>query len=178
MDFNKLKNFDWRSLQKYTSAQSSEDLNRFLENLPQNAGQTMLVIAGICWATAGLVGLYTTVQMQRMGELSNELMAAEALQPVVPTLTNQAVDAGQIKKFVEGMSGIYKDLDIKDSGSKLTIKAGTTSHYGQFREALSHVHNGGDGWRLDVEELCVGRECKKAQLYASISINKVSVSQP
>jgi hypothetical protein len=168
MDFKKLQNFDWRSLQKYTSAQSTEELNRFLENLPQNAGQTMLVIAGICWAAA----------MQKMGELSNELMGAQALQPVVPMISNESIDSGQVKKFAESLKGIYKDLDIKDAGSKVTIKANTTAQFGQFREAVSHMHNGGKGWRIKMNELCVGRECKKGQLYATISINKVSVSQP
>ena len=178
MDLNKLKNFDWRSLQKYTSAQSTEDLNRFLENLPQNVGQTMLVIAGVCWGAAGLVGLYATVQMQKMGELSNELMGAQALQPVVPSIVDQPIDSAQIKKFSDSMREIYKDLEIKESGSKISIKANTTTQFGQFREAISHVHNGGKGWKIKMNELCVGRECKKAQLYATVSINKVSVNQP
>ena len=83
MDFNKLqqqvKDYDWRSLKKYTSPHAADDLNAFLEKLPQNAGQTMLIIAGIAWGAAGVVGLYTTVQLQKLTELRAELQEAEAI---------------------------------------------------------------------------------------------------
>jgi hypothetical protein len=74
IDFKSLKSFDWRSLKKYADPKVSEDLNAFLEKLPQHAGQSMLVIAGIAWASAGALGLYATIQMQKMTELKAKLL--------------------------------------------------------------------------------------------------------
>ena len=96
MDFNnlqkKIQDFDWRSLKKFTDPKAADDLNAFLEKLPQNTGQTMLIIAGIAWAAAGGIGLYTTVQLQKLTEVRAELQEAEALQPKVPQIKDVAVN--------------------------------------------------------------------------------------
>ncbi len=174
----KLKNFDWRSLQKYTKPQAADDLNVFLEKLPQNAGQTMLIMAGISWSIAGAVGLFTAVQLQQITELRTAVEEAQALKPIVPKMINQAANAKQVADFVEDAKKIYNGLDIKASGASITISAKNTNAYGQFREALGHVQTGGSGWRIEIDKLCVGRECERFQLSASLKINTVSVKGP
>lgn len=178
LDFKSLKSFDWRSLKKYTSSQSADDLNAFLEKLPQNVGQTMLVITGVAWAAAGALGLYTTVQLQNLTELRAELEEAEALKPAVPVIQDVAVDTQAIKAFVDKMVETYNGIDIKASGSSIIITAKSTAQFGRFREAVGHVQNGGSGWRVNIDRLCVGRECGKEPLAASLKINKVSVQRP
>jgi len=132
-----LKSFDWKSLQKYFSSQSADDLNRFLEKMPQNAGQTILIAAGIAWAMAGALGLYTAIQTQQLTELRAKLMATEALKPSVPKIKNIAIPKAEVEKFV------------------------------------------GQGWRVSLENLCVGRECdKRHKLAVSLKVNKVSVEKP
>ena len=179
MDFNalqkKIQNFDWRSLKKFTNPSAAEDLNVFLEKLPQNTSQTMLIIAGVVWGAAGGAGLYTTVQMQKLTELRAELEEAEALQPKVPQIKDVAVSPNAVKNFVEKNAEIYRGLDIKSAGAAVEIKAQTTAAFGQFREAVGHVQNGGSGWRVSIERLCVGRECQQGKLAARLKINKVSV---
>lgn len=180
MDFNKLqqqlKDFDWRSLKKFANPNAADDLNVFLEKLPQNAGQTMLIIAGIAWGAAGMVGLYTTVQLQKLTEVRAELQEADALKPKVPQVKDVAVNPDEVKKFVGKMKETYGGLEISASGPKITITANTTASFGQFREAIGHVQNGGSGWRVNIDRFCVGRECQKYPLYASLKINKVSVN--
>jgi hypothetical protein len=182
MDFkaleNKIKTFDWRSLKKYADPKASEDLNVFLEKLPQNTGQTMLIIAAIVWSVAGAVGLYTTVQLQQLTEIRTELQEAQALQPTVPKIQDIAVNANEVSSFINKIKETYKGLDIKASGTTVRINAKTTSAFGQFREAVGHIQNGGSGWRVNIEYLCVGRECDKYPLSADLRINKVSVSKP
>ncbi len=175
MDLNKLMKFDWRSLQKYTSAQSAEDFNQFIEHMPKNVGQTMLAVAVIAWCAAGATGLYASIQMKKMTELRGELEAAQALQPSVPKLVHSAVSAKTIKSLVEGLSEIYTGLSIKASGSEIKIASKTASNFGQFRELMSHIQNSGDGWKIEIKKLCVGRECKGSTLSATLKINKVSV---
>lgn len=173
-----LKNFDVRSLQKYVSPQAVEDLNKFLENLPVHTGNTILIIAGIAWAAAGALGLYTTVQIQEMTELRAELQEAEALEPVVPEISNVSVSSNEVQQLVDRMENIYGGLEIKASGSKVNIAANSTVVYGQFREAIGHVQSGGSGWRVRLENLCVGRECSQDPLRAVLSVNKVTVVPP
>lgn len=171
------QNFDPRSLQKLTNPQAAEDLNVFLEKLPQHAGQTMLIVAGVVWAAAGAVGLFTTVQLQALTELRVELQEAQALNPIVPTIKKKPVDAASMRRFVEGMTEVYKGLNLKVAGSGLTMNARSTNAYGQFREAIGHIQNGGAGWKIDIDELCVGRECEGGALMAALKINTISVSR-
>lgn len=178
VDFKSLKSFDWRSLKKYASPQVSEDVNAFLEKLPQHAGQTMLLMAGIAWAAAGAMGLYTTLQMQKITEFRAKLQEAEALQPIVPTIKDIPVNPKEVTEFVDKFKEIYTGLSIKANGSSILVTADNTGAFGQFREAVGHIQNGGSGWRVTIDRLCVGRECDRVPLAAALKINKVSVEKP
>lgn len=177
-----LKSFDWKSLRKYANPQAADDLNRFLENLPRHAGKTALMAGGIAWAFALAIGLLAAIQMKDLTKLRAELADVKALQPMVPKLKNVPVSPAEVKTFAATLSHIYSDLDIKASGSAIQISSKSTSNFGEWREAVGHVQNGGSGWRISIDKMCVGRECgKKAggnQLDIVLKINKVSVDKP
>lgn len=172
-----IKTFNWRALQKYINTNAFNDLNDFLENLPRNTGKTMLIIAATVWIVAGLLGVYTTLQLQKLTELRSALQTAEALKPPVPEIKNVPVPSQAVIKFVDDTKSVYSDLDIKANGATISITGNSTSFFGQFREAIGHVQNGGAGWRVNLDKLCVGRECKPHPLTATLKINKVSVSE-
>lgn len=173
------KSFDWKSLKKYFGKQSSDDLNRFLENLPQKAGQTVLIAAGIAWGVAAAAGLYTAVHTQSLIELRETLKETDALKPVVPVIKNIPIPKDDIEKFVESAKESYRGIDIKVNGSTIVISATNTSSFTEFREAIGHMQNGGEGWRVQMEKLCVGRECdKRFKLAVTLRVNKVSVENP
>lgn len=167
-----------RSVQKYLQPQAAEDLNVFLERLPQTAGNSILIAAAIAWTAAAALGLYTFVQTQQMIELRAKLKDTAALQPLVPKITDVAVKADEVTKFAKELSEIYRGLSIKSQGSTIQISAADTARFAEFREAIGHVQNGGSGWRVSVERLCVGRECDREKLAALLKINKVSVDRP
>ena len=177
MQIKSFKEFDWRSLNKYASPKAMDDLNIFLEKLPQNSSKSLLIVTAVIWSVAGALGLYTTVKMQELSELSVKREEAKALVPVVPKIENKPVNANAVKEFVDELQEIYKGLDIKGNSSNIIIRARSTAVYGQFREAIGHVQNGGTGWRVNVEKLCVGRECKQYPLSAMLRINSVSVEK-
>jgi|GEM_PF-384219 len=180
LNFNSksLKNFDWRALKKYFSPQATADLNRFLEQMPQNGGQTILIIAAVVWGVAGLVGLYTSIQVKELTKMRAELQSGEAMKPTVPMINEQSIDSNELAAFVNKIKPVYTGLDIGASGSSVTITAKETFRFGQFREAIGHVQNGGSGWRVNMDSLCVGRECKQNNLAATLKINKVTVDRP
>lgn len=178
VDLKALKSLNWSALKKLTSPQATEDLNHFLEKMPVNAGKTMLIIAGVVWASAGALGLFVTVQLQSLTELGAKLEEAEALKPIVPQITNEAINATEVKKFVDDVKDVYRDITIRDNGSTIVLTASSSAYFGQWREAIGHVQNGGSGWRVNVERLCVGRECEREPLGAALKINKVSVKNP
>lgn len=175
---NQIKSFDWRSLQRLTTPHAAGDLNAFLEKLPQNAGNTILIMAGIAWAAAGASGLYVTLQMKELVKLRADLQTAKAVKPTVPAIKDVPVDTKEIEDFVSKIEKIYEGVSIKANGSSILITAENTAAFGQFREAMGHVQNGGAGWRVGIERLCVGRECERQPLAASLSVNKVSVENP
>lgn len=173
----KLGKFDWRSLNKYVSPKAMDDVNVFLEKLPQNADKTMLIVAGVVWACVAALGLYTTVKMQEFSEMSVKGEEAQALLPIVPQIKDSPVPSKEVKVFVDELLGIYKGLEITVNSSDIIIRAKSTAQFGEFREAMGHVQNGGFGWNVNVDKLCVGKECKQYPLSALLKINKVSVEK-
>lgn len=177
MDF---KSFDFNAaLRKITDPKSTGDLNLFLEKLPQNAGQTVLIAAGIAWAMAGALGLFTAIETSQMTEMREKLKDMQALKPHVPKIKDVPISKTEVEKFVAEIKDVYKGLDIRANGSVILITAKNTAQFAEFREAVGHVQNGGSGWRVSVDKLCVGRECdRQHKLGASLKINKVSVEKP
>jgi len=176
MDF---KSFNMGNFKKYLGTHSSADLNHFLENLPNNAGKTVLIAAAIAWGAAATAGLYTTIQAQGLTELRAELKETQALKPSVPKITDVAIPENEVKRFVEEAQKTYRGIELKSNRSVIIITAPSTSNFSEFREAIGHVQNGGNGWRVTLDKLCVGRECdKRNKLMASLSVNKVSVENP
>lgn len=179
MDFKKtLQSFDWRSLQVLTNPKAADDLNNFLEKLPQNTSNVLLAVAGVVWLAAAGAGLFATIQLQTLTELRAELQEVQALKPSVPVIKDVAVNKIDVDKFVKKATETYTGLAIKGRGASIEIKGQSTMLFGQFREAVGHIQNGGSGWRVDIENLCVGRECKQKPLVANLKINKVSVNIP
>lgn len=167
-----------RFIKKLTHPNAAHDLNAFLEKMPVNAGQTMLVIAGVAWACAGASGLFAYTQLQELTQVRAELQEAKSLQPVVPKLVDKPVNPQEVQDFVEDIKDIYKGIEIKASGAGVVIEAKNTIDFAQFREAVGHIQNGGQGWRVSVDRLCVGRECDRNPLAASFKINKVDITEP
>ena len=172
MDFG---NFNWRSLQRYVSPQATQDLNHFLENLPKNTNNSILVAAGVIWAVAGGLGLYTFVQSRALAEQRAQLLELEAVKPNVPRVTNVAEDATNVTEFVEKAKVSYPDLIMSANGSSIRIEADNTRFFPQFREAIGHVQNGGRGWRVNIDEVCMGRECSGKPLAITLKVNRVSI---
>lgn len=177
-DVSLIKDFDWRSFKRVADPQAADKLNRFLEKMPVNAGNTMLIIAAIVWSVAGAVGLGVTVKLQKFTDMRAELHEAEALQPLVPIIKETPISAAEVTKFIERTKNIYRNVDIKQGGATLTLTAKSTGDFAQWREAIGHVQNGGSGWRVNIDSLCVGRECGKVPLSAVLKINKVEVKAP
>lgn len=175
MDF---KNFDIKKFEKYFSKKSSDDLNRFLENLPEKAGMNILIAAGVIWALAAGLGLYTSIQAQELTIMREKLRETAALTPAVPKIQNKGIGKDEVEEFVKGAKNSYRGLDIKANGSTIVITGTRTAGFTEFREALGHVQNGGDGWRVSLEKLCVGRECHRShKLAASLKVNRVTVEK-
>jgi hypothetical protein len=173
-----LKSFDWRSLQKYLSPKATGDLNDFLEKLPHTAGQTILIAASVAWASAAAIGLYASMETKALITLRAELKNTQTLKPMVPMLRDAPVNAAAIKKFAEEIGAVYRGLQIKPQGAGMYISSTSTANFGEFREAVGHIQNGGSGWRVTVDKLCVGRECDREKLAALLKINTVTVDKP
>ena len=173
-----LKNINWKSYKRYFTPAAADDLNRFLEQLPQNVNQTMLIAAGIAWGAAAGFGLFTTLQVKSLTAMRAELKESKALQPVVPKLNDVPISQADLKNFTDILVSNYPDLLIKQVGTSIDISAKSTAAFAEFRDALGHVQNGGSGWRVGIDKLCLGRECKQSELHALLKIAKVSVDKP
>lgn len=170
--------FDIKSLQKYMNPQSADDFSRFLDVVPQHAGKGALIAGGIAWGFVAAIGLFTVMQVKDLTELRSKLQEAEAVKPIVPTMKMVPVPADQLKRLTDDLKKVYPDLQINVSGSKVTIQSKKTSDYDLLREAMGHIVNGGVGWKVSVESLCIGRECKTNALDSSIKVEKIIIENP
>lgn len=170
------KKIDMTIVKKALDPKAAGDLNDFIEKLPQHAGQTVLIAAGIAWAMAAAMGLYASVQATSLTELRGKLMEAEALTPIVPKIQDVPIAPDDVKAFVEEAKKAYPELAFEVNGSTIMITSSSTANFGMFREAIGHTQNGGSGWRVSLDKLCVGRECDKThKLAVALRVNRVSV---
>lgn len=174
MDFQKLN----AQINRYLSPQGMGDLNKFLEQMPVRAGYGILIAGGIAWFVAGIAVVYATTLAKDVASIRAELVKSEALKPVVPQIVNTPVPDEEIKAFAEKVNPLYKDVNINMlQGGKITVSATSGQFFGAFREAINHAYNGGQGWRLALNSLCVGRECKGSFLSGEFSVNRIKVQR-
>ena len=166
-------------LKRYLSPNAYKDLDSFIEQLPVRAGKG-IIIAGVCaWIAAGLAVLYVTMQANHIMALRADILKAESLKPTVPVISKIAVDQAEIKAFATRLTELYPQIAITAQGSRIEIRGTSTDKYGAFREAVGHMFNGGKGWRVTVEQMCVGRECaNNLKLFGAFTINRLRVDKP
>lgn len=170
--------FDIRTLNKYFSAQATDDFSRFLDKMPQNVGQKSLIAAGIIWGCVAALGLSFMLQSQKLTELRAHLASAEAVQPIIPVMTMTPVPAEQVTQFAEKAKTLYPGLTLTGSGNTLNVTSTDTSSYAQFREMLGYAVSGGNNWKVSIESLCIGRECSQNALSAALKIETVTIDKP
>ncbi len=177
-----MSKFDFQAINaaiaKYLSPQSASDMNRFLEEMPMRAGYGVLIAGGIAWFIGGLGIVYATTIAKNVAEIRAELIKSEALKPVVASLQRQPVPDDEVKAFVARTDALYRDVKMTaGSGSTISFSSADGRYFGQFREAINHAYNGGQRWRLSLESLCVGRECKGGFLSGTFKVNTLNVQR-
>lgn len=170
--------FDWKSLQKYLNPQAADDFSRFMDTIPVHAGKGALIAAGVIWGAAAALGLFTMMQAKDLTLVRAELQTTEALKPIVPVLSMVSAPKDDVKRVADQFKQIYTTLTVNGSSDKFTIQSKKTSDFIQFREALGHIVNGGPGWKVSIEALCIGRECKGTALNAALKIQKLKIDKP
>lgn len=175
MDFKKV---NFAALSQYATPRAMGDLNNFIEKLPENAGKTILVAAGISWLMVAILGLFTTIQAQDLNNLRAQLQDAKALKPIVPTISEVPVPDTSIREYIKKIESVYKPLEVKPEGGGIAITGPQTAMFSIFREAATQIQNGGGGWKVAVTKMCVGRECPQKQLSIVLKINKINIDKP
>ena len=172
------KSFDWKSLQKYLNPEAANDFSRFMDTVPVHAGKGVLIAAGIAWAAVAAIGFFAVLQTKEITELRATLSESEAVKPLVPVLTLEPVAGPELTKIVERFKAVYPTLNTTTNAGTLSIQSKQTADFAQFREAIGHVVNGGRGWKIDINSLCVGRECKDGGLNAVLKVQKLKIDKP
>lgn len=175
-----MASFDFDQVKRYLSPNAYKDLDVFMEKLPARAGHGLIIAGAIAWGIAGMAVLYATMQINHVMGLRADILKAEALKPTVPVIVTAPVDSEQVKVFAQRLADLYPQLTIVTRGSIIDISSPKVEAYGAFREAVGHLFNGGDGWRANVENMCMGRECGTGgvPLKGSFQINKLNVEMP
>lgn len=172
------KSFDWKSLQKFLDPEAANDFSRFMDKMPGHAGKGALIAAGIAWATVAAFGLFTVMQAKEITELKASLETTETIKPLVPKITLAPVPAPELTKAATAFKSLYPSLTISANGATLSVKSKQTADFAQFREAIGQVINSGKDWKVTVDTICVGRECKDSGLSASLKIQKLKIDKP
>lgn len=170
------KKFDIVAIQRYLSSQAVKDFDSFLDSLPEKAGKISLICAAIVWICAAAAILFVSTQTSALNKMKLEQISVEALVPKVPQVVKRPVDREDLDEFLESIKGEYSKVSAKANRSgQVTVSSPTTSGYFEFRRLLDHLQYGGNNWRIDIETMCIGRECKGAQINANLLISQVRV---
>lgn len=180
-----MKNLDFKNIWAWlTNPKHTQDLQSFVENLPEKVGTTTLALAGAVWLVAGLAIIYGTTQSDKIAALKTELEQTNTLTPPIPIIQNVQIDKQSVQTFTKKAASEYEKTGVKISevNGKIEIRGNTGRQYGVFREAVGHIQNGGTGWRVSVDELCVGRECQTGKarsfLYGLFSVSRINIEMP
>jgi hypothetical protein len=170
---------DTTTIKRYLSPNAYRDLDTFLEELPMRAGQSIIIAGVAAWLMAGMAVVFVTMQANHIMGLRADILKAEALKPTVPIISKVPVDGEEVATFVKKLGELYPQVNVSSTTNRIEIRGASTDKYGAFREAVGHAFNGGKDWRLNVEELCVGRECKNnLGLFGAFSVNRLRVDKP
>ena len=172
------KSFDWKSLQKYLNPEAANDFSKFLDTVPTRAGKGVLIAGAIAWAAAAAIGFFTILQTKEITELKASYESSKAVKPLVPIITVEPVASGEVAKLVEQFKTTYPTMTYTANANNISIKSKQTADFGQVRESIGHIVNGGKGWKVEIETLCVGRECKDSGLGAKLKIQKLKIDKP
>jgi len=169
---------DTVTLKRLFSPHAYRNLDTFVEQLPLRAGQGIIIAGVAAWLAAGLAVTYVTMQANHVMALRADILKAESLKPSVPVISKIPVGEAELQPLVKRLTALYPQINISSSGNQVLIRGALTDKYGAYREAAGHVFNGGKGWRMNVESMCVGRECEGAQLLGTFSVNRLQVDKP
>ncbi len=173
------KKVNWGIVKRLFSSQTFKDFDKFLDALPRRAGLSPIIAAGVMWVAAGVSILFAYTKSMEMSEIQKQFLEAEALTPSVPKIEAIKISDAELEPFVLKLAKVYPNLRINfRRGGKVSVQANSTKLYTQWRAAIDHFSYGRSGWRVAVEEMCVGRECEGMPLFATIRIEQVSISVP
>jgi hypothetical protein len=163
------------TLKGYLRPKAVKDLDNFLDHLPKRAGILPLAIAGVVWVSAAGAILFTSTQIEQFQTIRMEMSKAEALTPTVPEIIYAPVAKSSIEPAVERMRNVYPNLTFDVKTESVLISGNTTRYYDQWRAAISHLSSIDDRWKLKIDNLCVGRECSRSDLFAEVNIAQVDI---
>lgn len=172
------KGFNFRKLAKYANPESLKDLDVFLDNLPVRAGMNGIIVASIIWAIAGASLLVSYSKSVNLKELHKELTESQASLPKVPVISYSPISEALIRPHIARMKDVYKNLTIEITGTDVKIAAASTRDFAAWRAAIGDVSYGGNGWRVQLKEMCAGRDCQGVPLQAILSVQQLDIKIP
>ncbi len=173
---NKSKLLDFKQYQKYFSPQAVKDFDRFLDNLPQNAGKMTLIAAGAIWAIAAIGVLFAVTEVNKLSTITAEKISVEALTPKLPKIAEKPVDNKVLETYINDIKDGYAKLAITAQRSgEVNVTAPTTASYTEFRRFIDHLQYGAENWRVDIKKLCIGRECQGNKIQATLVVSEVRI---
>ena len=174
-----LKKLDMEALQRYTSPQAIKDFDRFLDALPVNVGYNALIAAGLACLMGASAVWFSAQEMQKVSKLHSDLTNVQALQPPVPVLKYTPVPQKALKPLNDKIAATFKGIIVNgNNDGELNLTAPDTDYFPQFLAAISYLQRGGKNWKVKINTLCVGRDCKAAKLAANLKIEQVSIGEP
>ncbi len=171
--------FDTATLKRFLSPHAYKNLDVFVEQMPLRAGQAA-VIAGIASLVLACLSVtYVVMQANNIMALRADILKAEALKPTVPVINKAPVADAEVANFIKKIEELYPQINMIPVASRVEIRSSAIDKYGAFREAVGHMFNGGKGWRITVEEMCVGRECKNnTPIFGAFTVHMLRVDKP
>jgi len=172
------RKFNLASLQRYTSPQAVKDLDSFLDALPINVGTNALIAACFTFLVAGVSVWFTAQELEKVSQLHEDLTNIKALQPPVPVLKEIPVDIKTLKPAGDKIASTFSGIKVVAGAGSVKISAQDSDYFPQFLAAISYLQRSGRNWKVSVNAMCLGRDCKGPQLYADLKVSTITFGEP
>lgn len=150
-------------------------VSRAVATFDRASGFIVLTVWGAALAFMALayIGVQQTIKAR------NQLVEAEASQPVLPTIAQTPVATSSLQQIADRMKKQLGDkVTVTPAGSQLKITAAKPDNYNYWLSAISYVDSASADTLWTIKDFCVGTECKDALMSVTLNAQTVSFTTP
>lgn len=134
----------------------------------------------VVWLAALTFMVLAYMSVQQTIVARQQMMSAQAAQPVLPEIRLDTVPAAQIDTYVQRVSKRYGStkLNISNAAGELRISSSAPDMFSNWMAATSYLDSIAPDITWTIKDFCVGPDCKDGLMSLRLSAQRISFVAP